>query len=138
MNDFPSISEDENWLGLNKSRDELLQKKFLFVYLWSISCGYCKEIIPDILNFHKRNKKDFTLLSIHVPMGDQDLDNLIIQDISDKLGIEGPLLLDNHHKWIIRFGSDFLPSFYVYNQLGKLVNYKIGCENMELFLNSNV
>ncbi|WP_419871187.1 TlpA family protein disulfide reductase [Candidatus Pristimantibacillus sp. PTI5] len=131
---FPNINGEESWLGSSRKREELLQKNFLFVYLWSISCGYCKEVIPHVINFHRENIQSFHLLSIHVPMGDHDLDVSYVQDEANKLGISDSLLLDNNHKWVLWFGSKFLPSFYIYNQAGQFVNSKIGYENIEEFL----
>ncbi|SFF42359.1 Thiol-disulfide isomerase or thioredoxin [Paenibacillus algorifonticola] len=129
--------EDEvNWLNCSYRSDESEGDKKLFVYLWSISCGYCKEIIPDILQMHQDNASLFQLVSIHVPISDSDLDREKVHEVVGKLGINGPVLLDNEHRWISLYESEVLPSFYLYDAQGKLVSSKVGIGNIKSYLSS--
>ncbi|WP_341281811.1 TlpA disulfide reductase family protein [Paenibacillus sp. FSL H8-0537] len=132
----PKWEDEINWLNGKCYSKEPDGEKKLFVYLWSISCGYCKEIIPDILQLYEENESFFQILSIHVPMSDSDLDRERVQEVVGKLGIDGPVLLDNEHRWISLFESEVLPSFYVYDAQGKLVSSKVGVGNVTAYLRS--
>lgn len=69
-------------------------------------------------------------------MSDSDLDRERVQEVVGKLGIDGPVLLDNEHRWISLFESEVLPSFYVYDAQGKLVSSKVGVGNVTAYLRS--
>ncbi|WP_338555332.1 TlpA disulfide reductase family protein [Paenibacillus sp. KS-LC4] len=133
---IPKWEDEINWLNGKSYSKETEGEKKLIVYLWSISCGYCKEMIPDILQLYEENKSFFQLLSIHVPMNDSDLNSDRVQKVVGELGMEGPVLLDNEHRWISLFESEVLPSLYVYDAQGKLVSSKVGVGDTTAYLSS--
>jgi len=132
----PQWETETNWLNNNILKKDFGSKKFLYVYLWSISCSHCKEVLPEVLNLYKKNIQKSQLLYIHIPMSEKDLDNEEIQKVANELGINEPVLLDNDHKWISMFESEVIPSFYVYDENENLIRSKIGILNIKNYVKS--
>lgn len=125
---LPDMDSNTSWVGETSNRAELLNKRFLLIFVWSLSCDHCKQVASELIGFLRDYADQLNLLQLHVPLDDQDLEFDRVLQQAENFGMNSPILMDNEHSFLSALGSKFLPALYLYDHTGRLCGKKIGFE----------
>jgi thiol-disulfide isomerase/thioredoxin len=134
MIQLPNIDFNTSWVSEVFTRHELLNKKYLLVFVWSLSCSHCKDVALGVIRFQQHHADQLNILYLHVPLDDQDLEFSRVLQQAGEVGMHGPMLMDNEHDFLSALGSRFLPALYLFNHRGQLCSHKIGFEETDQWL----
>lgn len=132
-NIFQTLRSLECWNGYQADVLEN-DSEHTFLYFWSVSCGYCKEILPAIQSFYEEVKNQVKVVGVYVPICEEDLDVSGIDKVILSHKIVTPTLLDHHHDLFAIFQMGFLPSFVLIHTSEDVVDKHIGYEHVQDWL----
>lgn len=109
--DAPEFFENDINEKLIASAD-LRGKKTLLTY-WSLTCGFCDQMLEDLQNWdanRKAGEPDLLLIS----SGDADAHH--------EMNLQSPIILDNTHKIVGKLGMNATPSAVLIDENGKIAS----------------
>jgi thiol-disulfide isomerase/thioredoxin len=129
--DLPSLQggadEGMTWLNTDPIKDSDLKGHTVIVHFWSISCGICKESMPDVENWRQvYGPKGLIVISVHMPRQESDTDIEAVKECMKDYDIAQPVVVDNFHTITDRFENKFVPAYYVYDTNLKMRNFSAG------------
>jgi thiol-disulfide isomerase/thioredoxin len=129
---MPELNGATTWLNGEVTKAELLGEKPTLIHFWSISCGLCKEAMPDINNFRDEYKDKLNVIAVHMPRSEKDLDLDQIKEVAAEHDITQPIFVDNAHKLTDAFENQYVPAYYVFDREGKLRHFQAGGSGMKM------
>lgn len=129
---FDTINSSKYWKEFKGN--QFKKSSYTFIYFWSVSCGYCKEMLNSLQSFYEEVKEHTEVISVHVPLSENDLELLRIQEVINQYQIVSPIILDHNHDLFALFKSRFLPALYLINSEEEIVKKKIGYEGIQEWL----
>lgn len=122
--EMPAITGITEWVnGEVTSRD--LTGKPVLIHFWSISCGMCKESLPEI-NKLRAAHPELEVVGIHMPRSEKDTDIEAVKATIEKYELKHPQGIDNEHNVVDAFENEFVPAFYLFDQEGLLRHRSAG------------
>ncbi|MCY7375722.1 MAG: redoxin domain-containing protein [Pyrinomonadaceae bacterium] len=109
--DMPEFFENDVHEKLVASED--LRGKKTLITFWSLSCGYCQQMLKDLQDWDKTKGADeprLLLLSEGKPEPHRELN------------LQSPIILDNERKISNQLGINGTPSAVLINENGKIVS----------------
>lgn len=122
--EMPKVAGITEWVNGEVEQSDLAGKPVLF-HFWSISCGMCKESLPDI----NKMREDFPQLSfvgIHMPRMEEDTDIAKVKETIVKYNLQHPQGIDNEHSVVDAFENEYVPAFYLFDGNGLLRHRSAG------------
>lgn len=124
---FPAFSANDV-SGKNISSDDLKGKRTLVVY-WSLTCGWCGQMLNDLREWDKNRASDEPELLL-VSAGDAERNR--------ELGFRGTVLLDDEKMLSNNLGMNATPSAVLVDEKGKIVSeIAVGAQNIWALLGKN-
>lgn len=124
---LPSLEGGTDWFNSEPISLEDLKGKPVLIHFWSISCGICKESLPDINRWLETYKPEgLHIISIHMPRQETDTNVESVKEALDYWEVKQPCVVDNWHEITNRFENKFVPSFYMFDQEHKMRNFSAG------------
>lgn len=130
--DLPSLAgnaEDDGliWFNSEPITNESLKGHTVIVHFWSISCGICKESMPDVENWRNvYGPKGLKVISVHMPRQESDTEVESVKECMKDYDINQPVVVDNYHTITDRFENKFVPAYYVYDTDLKMRHFAAG------------
>jgi len=109
----------------NIHTNESTKGKYLVVNFWATWCPPCLKEIPAFVEFYEQNKDTVLILGLDYEQANKQT----IQDFTDTFMVNYPIVLfdDKNGPQFSDFGDVFgMPTTYIYNAEGKLVDFKMG------------
>jgi len=122
--ELPALDGITEWVNGEAKKDELLGKPVL-VHFWSISCGMCKESLPEV-NKIRDDHPELQVVGIHMPRSEKDTEIPPVKETIEKYELKHPQGIDNMHAVVDRFENEFVPAFYLFDQEGLLRHRSAG------------
>jgi thiol-disulfide isomerase/thioredoxin len=123
MPSFEGASEFLNGeLNLEKGKPTM-------VHFWAVSCGICKEKMPQLREMiTKYGEKGLQTVAIHMPRYEADTDMAGVRETVEKQGITEICAVDNEHKLKDAFKNEqgWVPVYYLFDAEGKLKSRAAG------------
>lgn len=131
-NTLPNL--EKNRIILNKEIDKLVITEGLptFIHFWSYSCQICKQTLPDINFLQGKFKTKINIISVHMPRSEQDLQINLVKEHVEQNQIKHITIVDNQYAVADAFDNKFVPSCYLFDKLGTLVDFQAGELNIPL------
>lgn len=129
---MPSLEGATIWLNQEVSREDVVGHIPTLIHFWSISCGLCKEAMPNINEFRDQYKNRLNVIAVHMPRSEQDLNLAEIENTAREHNIVQPIYVDNDHKLTDAFQNKYVPAYYVFDKDGKLRHYQAGGGGMKM------
>jgi thiol-disulfide isomerase/thioredoxin len=121
---MPELDGATTWL--NGSQEELRERikgKPTLVHFWAVSCGICKDKMPQLHEMIRKYKPlGLETVAVHMPRYEADTDlDTVNQAIVDNT-IEEPTAVDSLHKLKDAFQNEqgWVPVYYLFDAEGKL------------------
>ena len=129
--ELPELTGATGWLNGELSKEELLGKPTL-IHFWSVSCGLCKEAMPEVNEFRDEYEDELNILAVHMPRSEDDLDIAVIEAMAMGHDISQPIFIDSEHKLTEAFENKYVPAYYVFDAEGKLRHFQAGGSGMNM------
>lgn len=130
--DMPELSGATEWINGEVSKGDLIGDKPTLIHFWSVSCGLCKEAMPNINQFRDDYKDELNVIAVHMPRSEKDLDIAQIKEVAAEHDITQPIFVDNDHALTDAFENEYVPAYYVFDAEGKLRHYQAGGDGMKM------
>lgn len=128
--EMPELKGVTEWVNGEVTKDEL-KGKIVLVHFWSISCGLCKESLPD-LNKIREEIPELTLVGIHMPRSEKDTNIDEVKANITKYELKHPQAIDNEHNIVDAFENEYVPAFYLFDSQGVLRHRSAGAKALAL------
>jgi len=131
--EMPELDGATKWLnsdGVTKSN--LIGDKPTLIHFWSVSCGLCKEAMPNVNEFRDEYKDQLNVVAVHMPRSEKDLDLDQVEEVAQEHDITQPIFVDNTHALTDAFENEHVPSYYVFDKDGLLRHRQAGGGGMKM------
>jgi thiol-disulfide isomerase/thioredoxin len=121
---MPAFDGATAWF--NGSQEDLTENtagKPTLVHFWAVSCGICKEKMPQLKDLTaKYAPLGLQTVSVHMPRYEADTDLDTVNETMTSNGITEPTAIDNLHKLKDSFQNEqgWVPVYYLFDADGKL------------------
>ncbi|SFJ91394.1 Thiol-disulfide isomerase or thioredoxin [Halobacillus dabanensis] len=130
---MPELPEATEWLNSEPlKKEDLIGNKPTLIHFWSVSCGLCKEAMPDVNEFRDQYGDVLNVVAVHMPRSEKDLDLTQIKEVTAEHRITQPIYVDNQHKLTDAFENQYVPSYYVFDEEGNLRHFQAGGGGMKM------
>ncbi|MEB5473258.1 TlpA disulfide reductase family protein [Shouchella clausii] len=130
--EMPELTGATEWLNGEVAKGDLIGDKPTLIHFWSISCGLCKEAMPNVNEFRDQYKDELNVIAVHMPRSEKDLNIDEIKQVADEHGITQPIFVDNEHKLTDAFENEYVPAYYVFDKDGQLRHFQAGGGGMKM------
>ncbi|MDN4526909.1 TlpA disulfide reductase family protein [Fictibacillus fluitans] len=130
--EMPELNGATEWINGEVKKEELIGNKPTLIHFWSVSCGLCKEAMPNINKFRDDYKDELNVVAVHMPRSEKDLDLDQIKEVAKEHDIKQPIFVDNQHNLTDAFENQYVPAYYVFDAEGKLRHFQAGGEGMKM------
>ncbi|HLG28158.1 MAG TPA: TlpA disulfide reductase family protein [Paenisporosarcina sp.] len=129
---MPDLSGATAWLNGEVSKNLLIGSKPTLIHFWSVSCGLCKEAMPEVNAFRDQYKNELNVIAVHMPRSEKDMDLTDIKKIAAQHDITQPIYVDNDMKLTDAFDNQYVPAYYVFDKDGQLRHFQAGGSGMKM------
>jgi len=129
---MPELDGATAWLNGEVTKSQLIGEKPTLIHFWSISCGLCKEAMPQVNEFRDEYKERLNVIAVHMPRSENDLDLDEIKQVAEQHNISQPIYVDSEHKLYEAFENQYVPAYYVFDAEGKLRHFQAGGSGMKM------
>ncbi|WP_017185868.1 TlpA family protein disulfide reductase [Alkalibacillus haloalkaliphilus] len=129
---MPEITGATEWINGEVTRDDLVGDKPTLFHFWSVSCGMCKEAMPQVNQFRDDYADELNVIAVHMPRSEKDLDLDQIKEVAAEHGITQPIFVDSEHKLTDVFENQYVPAYYVFDAEGNLRHFQAGGSGMKM------
>ncbi|MBU9710269.1 redoxin domain-containing protein [Evansella tamaricis] len=129
---MPELDGATEWLNGEVTRENLVGDKPTLIHFWSISCGLCKDAMPNVNEFRDQYKDKLNVIAVHMPRSEKDLDLEEIKKVAAEHDISQPIYVDSEHKLTDAFENQYVPSYYVFDEEGQLRHFQAGGGGMKM------
>lgn len=129
---MPELIGATQWLNGEVTREDLVGEKPTLFHFWSISCGLCKEAMPNVNEFRDQYQDQLNVIAVHMPRSEKDLDIVEIEKVAKEHGITQPIFIDSDHKLTDAFENKYVPAYYVFDNEGQLRHFQAGGGGMKM------
>ena len=124
---LPTLEGGTDWFNSEPITLDQLKGHTVLVHFWSISCGICKESLPDITRWiEEYGPKGLKVVSVHMPRQESDTNVEAVKEAIDEYEVKQPVVVDNWHTITDAFENKFVPAFYVFDTDLKMRDFKAG------------
>ncbi len=71
---MPELEGATTWFNGDVTKSDIIGQKPTLIHFWSISCGLCKEAMPNVNEFRDKYKDQLNVIAVHMPRSEKDLD----------------------------------------------------------------
>ncbi|MBI4533332.1 MAG: redoxin domain-containing protein, partial [Candidatus Melainabacteria bacterium] len=126
-NPMPSLEGGTHWFNSEPIAAESLKGHVVVVHFWAISCGICKESLPDISRWIETYEpKGLKVIAVHMPRQESDTNVEAVKEAIEQYELKQPCAIDNWHTITDAFENKFVPAFYIFDTDLKLRHFQAG------------
>ncbi|MDR4886669.1 TlpA disulfide reductase family protein [Fredinandcohnia sp. QZ13] len=129
---MPELEGAKAWFNGEVHKSDLVGDKPTLIHFWSISCGLCKEAMPQVNEFRDQYKDKLNVVAVHMPRSENDLDLDEIKQVAQQHNITQPIFVDSDLKLNDKFENQYVPAYYVFDKEGKLRHFQAGGSGMKM------
>ncbi|HKX83116.1 MAG TPA: TlpA disulfide reductase family protein [Pyrinomonadaceae bacterium] len=121
---MPELEGATTWINgsLEDIREQITGKPTL-VHFWSVSCGICKDKMPQLNEIKKKyGTLGLQTIAVHMPRYEADTDLDIVYEVMNAHEIDEPTAVDSLHRLKDAFQNEqgWVPVYYLFDTTGKL------------------
>lgn len=99
----------------------------VLVHFWAISCGICKESLPDVSQWiEKYGPQGLKVVAVHMPRQETDTNVEEVKKAIEEYEVKQLCVIDNWHEITDAFENKYVPAFYIFDTQGKMRDFKAG------------
>lgn len=121
---MPALDGATAWFnGSQEDIQEHIKGKPTLVHFWSVSCGVCKDKMPQLESIKKKYASSgLQTIAVHMPRYEADTDLDTVNEAMHANSIDEPTAIDSLHKLKDAFLNEqgWVPVYYLFDAEGKL------------------
>ena len=121
---MPELDGATTWFnGSQEEIKEHIKGKPTLVHFWSVSCGICKDKMPQLQELIKKYEPaGLQTIAIHMPRYEADTDLDTVNEVMTSINITEPTAVDSLHKLKDAFLNEqgWVPIYFLFDAEGKL------------------
>lgn len=121
---MPRLDGATDWVnGSLETVENRIKGKPTMVHFWAVSCGICKEKMPQLNNMkHRYGALGLQTIAVHMPRYEADTDLEKVYQAIDENNIAEPCAVDSMHRLKDAFQNEqgWVPVYYLFDAEGKL------------------
>ena len=121
---MPTLDGATTWFnGSYEDTIEQIKGKPTLVHFWAVSCGICKEKMPQLHDLTRKYEElGLQTVAIHMPRYEADTDLDTVNEAMHDNHITEPTAVDSLHKLKDSFQNEqgWVPVYYLFDADGKL------------------
>src|SRR5262245_59057166 len=121
---MPELNGATTWFnGSQEDIHELIKGKPTLVHFWAVSCGVCKDKMPELKSLiAKYEPLGLQTVAVHMPRYEADTDLDTVNQAMKDNNITEPTAVDSLHKLKDAFLNEqgWVPVYYLFDAEGKL------------------
>ncbi len=130
--DMPEFKNVTEWVNGEVTKEDL-QGHPVLVHFWSISCGVCKQTLPDVNEWREKYKEhNLKVVGVHMPRSEKDTEIAPVKEAIEKYELIHPQMIDNTHSVVDAFQNEYVPAYYLFDQEGKLRHFQAGEKGLHM------
>jgi thiol-disulfide isomerase/thioredoxin len=127
---MPSFEGATTWFnGSWEDLQEHIKGKPTLVHFWAVSCGICKEKMPQLREIvSKYGEQGLQTIAVHMPRYEADTDLDTVNQAMTDNNIKEPTAVDSLHKLKDAFQNEqgWVPVYFLFDAEGKLKSRAAG------------
>ena len=124
---LPSLEGGTDWFNSKPVTVDELKGHTVIIHFWSISCGICKESLPDVYRWiDTYGPKGLKVVSVHMPRQESDTNVEAVKECIAEYEIKQPIVVDNWHTITDAFENKYVPAYYVFDTDLKMRHFSAG------------
>ncbi len=124
---MPSLEGGTNWYNSIALDNAYFKGSLSLVHFFSVSCGSCKESLPDLNRWLEiYAKQGFKILSVHMPRSESDTNITLVEEVIHDYKMRHPVVVDNWHTITDSFSNKYVPAYYLFDKELKLRHFQAG------------
>nr|WP_017471750.1 hypothetical protein [Amphibacillus jilinensis] len=130
---LPELHGATKWVNGKVTKKQLIaNKKLTFIHFWSASSRLSLDNLPIIDRFHQSFNELMTVIAVHMPQTEKDLDLKVVCELIKSYQLSYPVYLDHQHYLTTLFENQYVPSYYLFNLEGNLSHVQLGSGGMKM------
>jgi thiol-disulfide isomerase/thioredoxin len=121
---MPELDGATTWFnGSHEEIKERIKGKPTLVHFWAVSCGICKDKMPQLHELIKKFEPlGLNAIAVHMPRYEADTDLDTVNEAMTANNITEPTAVDSLHKLKDAFLNEqgWVPVYYLFDAEGKL------------------
>ncbi len=124
---MPSLEGGTDWFNSTEIKIEDLKGFTTVIHFWSVSCGICKESLPDVERWIETyGPKGLKVISVHMPRQESDTNVESVKETIAEYEIKQPVVVDNWHTITDAFENKYVPAYYLFDTELKMRHFSAG------------
>ena len=124
---MPSLEGGTDWFNSTEIKIEDLKGFTTVIHFWSVSCGICKESLPDVERWIETyGPKGLKVISVHMPRQESDTNVESVKEVIAEYEIKQPVVVDNWHTITDAFENKYVPAYYLFDTELKMRHFSAG------------
>ena len=127
---LPALDGGTDWFNTQPINNKDLEGHPVLVHFWSISCGICKESLPELNvwldKYGKHGDKGLKIVSVHMPRQESDTNLDDVKKAIDEYEVKLPVAVDNYHTITDLFENKYVPALYLFDAEHKMRHFQAG------------
>jgi thiol-disulfide isomerase/thioredoxin len=124
---LPPLEGGTDWFNSEPIKAEDLKGHPVLVHFWSISCGICKESLPDLNRWvDEYGPKGLKIISVHMPRQESDTNVPEVKKVMEEWECKQPIVVDNWHTITDGFENKYVPALYLFDADHKMRHFQAG------------
>lgn len=108
--------------------------KKVFINFWTTWCPPCKEEMPHLNEYYKEYAKEHNVEILAINITDEEFSVSDVKKFADRQNIEFPILLDEKGKVSIDYKVLTVPTSFIVNEEGKIIEKITGPVTNDILL----
>ena len=109
---MPSLQGGTNWFNSQPVSKEDLAGHPALIHFWAISCGTCKESLPDVKRWlNEYGAQGFKVISVHMPRQESDTNVESVKEAIAEYGVPNRVLWTTGTKLRMLL-NNYVPAFF--------------------------
>jgi len=123
----PEITHPDGWVNSPPLAISQLKGKVVLIDFWTYSCINCLRTLPYLKKWYKDYKdKGLVIIGVHTPEFEFEKDIGNVKKAVAQLGVDYPVVLDNHYGTWKAFHNNYWPAHYLIDQQGNIRSIHYG------------
>ena len=116
----PELSSTLQWLNAEPQTVAGQQGRVLAIVFWNASSAYCHTLLEGLVRLQARFPMGLSILAIHQPKFDAELDHRLVLSAANRLGLSFPVANDRTWTTWQHYGIQSWPSVALVDTRGRL------------------
>jgi thiol-disulfide isomerase/thioredoxin len=129
---LPKWGAPTTWINGESRGIDVWGNQAILIHFWSVSCDFCKRAMSELNQYRDFHQENLLVISVHFPRSEHDLDIELVKRTAAEYKMTQSIYVDHEFLLAKAFSNEYVPSYYLFDQHGKLRYYQAGGTNLKM------